>query len=136
MAVVTYLAVEHEPTTLTGRVDGDRILTNPDALAELTGWVLKPEGLCRGEVCVPVLDPDLAVDGDVDLARFAAVLGRPAVVDSEAQVVAIGEPSGQRRGPIEAGMAPDFTLPRLEGGAFTFSSIGQRKKLLLAWASW
>lgn len=136
MAAVTYLAVEHEPTTITGRVDGDRILTSPENLADITGWVLKPEGLCRGEACVPVRDPDLVRDGDVDLARFAAVLGRPAVVDAGARVIAVGEPSAQRRGPIEAGVAPDFTLPRLDGGAFRFSSIGQRKKLLLAWASW
>jgi hypothetical protein len=32
--------------------------------------------------------------------------------------------------------APDFTLPDLAGQPFTFSSLGRRKKLLVAWASW
>ena len=86
-------------------------------------------------VC-PVRDPDLTVDGALDAARFAAALGRPAVVDAAVGVVAIGERSAERRGPIEAGVAPDFTLPLVAGGTFTFSSLGRRKKLLLAWASW
>jgi len=51
-------------------------------------------------------------------------------------IVAVGERSAERRGPIEAGLAPDFTLPQLDGGTFTFSSLGRRKKLLLAWSSW
>ena len=61
---------------------------------------------------------------------------RPVVVDAAHGIVALGERSAERRGPIEAGVAPDFTLPQLDGGAFTFSSLGRRKKLLLAWSSW
>ena len=136
MTVVTYLDAEHGPVAITGRADGDRVLLDPASLSELSGWTLKPEGLCKDERCVPVRDRDLVVDGAIDAVRFAAALGRPAVVDAAAGVVAMGEPSSERRGPIEAGLAPDFTLPRIDGGAFTFSSIGQRKKLLLAWSSW
>ena len=40
-------------------IDGERILVDPTTLSVATGWTLKPEGLCRGEVCVP----------DVDVAR-------------------------------------------------------------------
>jgi hypothetical protein len=136
MAVMTYLDAEHGPRPIAGTTSGDRLLLDPTGVTELTGWVLKPEGLCQGDVCVPVRAPDLTVDGALDAARFAAALGRPAVVDATAGVVAIGERSAERRGPIEAGLAPDFTLPRIEGGSFTLSSIGRRKKLLLAWASW
>ena len=136
MTAVTYLDAEHGPVAITGRVDGDRVLFDAASLRELSGWTLKPEGLCKDEICVPVRDSDLVVDGAIDAARFAAALGRPAVVDAAAGVVAVGEPSSERRGSIEAGVAPDFTLPQIDGGAFTFSSIGQRKKLLLAWSSW
>ncbi len=130
------LDAEHGARPVAGRVDHQRVLLEPDALAEHTGWELKPEGLCRDDVCVPVGDPDLVVDGLLDAARVAAALGRPVVVDGAAGVVAWGEASSARRGPIESAIASDFTLPQLEGGAFTFSSLGRRKKLLLAWSSW
>jgi hypothetical protein len=136
MSDLVFLDAEHGARPARGRVDGARVLLDPDALAELTGWRRKPEGLCRDEVCVPVRDPDLDVDGAIDVARFADALARPVVVDVEHGVVALGERSADRRGPIEAGVAPDFTLPQLAGGTFTFSSLGRRKKLLLAWSSW
>jgi hypothetical protein len=136
MADIMYLDAEHGARPVAGRVDGDRVLVDADALGALSGWQLKPEGLCRDEMCVPVRDAELVVDGAVDVARFAAALARPVVVDPANAVVALGERSADRRGPIEAGIAPDFTLPQLDGGSFTFSSLGRRKKLLLAWASW
>ena len=136
MVDITYLDAEHGARPAPGRVEGDRVLLDPDALGALSGWQLKPEGLCRDEVCVPVRDDALIVDGAVDVARFAAALGRPVVVDAGHAVVAVGERCADRRGPIEAGVAPDFTLPQLDGGSFTFSSLGRRKKLLLAWSSW
>ena len=136
MTAVTYLDAEHGPRSAVGRVDGARVLLAADGLAELTGWTLKPEGLCQGDVCVPVRDDQLVVDGEIDAERFAKALGRPAVVDTESGVIAIGERSSARQGPIAAGIASDFTLPQIDGGTFTFSSLGQRKKLLLAWSSW
>ena len=136
MTALTFLDAEHGNRPASGRVDGDRILVDVSSMTSLTGWELKPEGLCRGDVCVPARDPQLAVGDAVDAARFATALGRPAVVDAAAGVVAIGEPSSERRGPIEAGLAPDFTLPQLDGESFTFSGLGRRKKLLLAWSSW
>jgi|SRR3954451_2748762 len=136
MADLMFLDAEHGARPARGRVDGDRVLLDAVGLGELTGWQLKPEGLCRDDVCVPVRDPDLTLDGAIDVERFAAALARPVVVDAANGVVALGERSADRRGPIEAGVAPDFTLPELEGGTFTFSSLGRRKKLLLAWASW
>ena len=136
MADLTFLDAEHGARPARGRVDGDRMLLDAGDLAGLTGWQLKPEGLCRDDVCVPVRDPDLAVAGRIDIDRFADALGRPVVIDVAHGVVALGERSADRRGPIEAGIAPDFTLPQLEGGTFTFSSLGRRKKLLLAWSSW
>src|SRR3954463_1839849 len=133
MADVTLLDAEHGARPAAGRVDGDRILLDAGAVAELTGWALKPEGLCRDEMCVPVRDPELTVDGAIDAARFADALARPSVLDAAHGIVALGERSADRRGPIEAGVAPDFTLPQIDGGTFTFSSVGRRKKLLLAW---
>jgi hypothetical protein len=120
--------------------DGRVLLSAPD-LERATRWSLKPEGLCRGPVCVPVRDTPLTVDdGRIDLVATASALEAPLVIDAEHGVVAFGEPAPLRRAALDDTAAPDFTLPRLggdhDGEPFTFSSIGAKKKLLVTWASW
>ena len=40
------------------------LLLDPTTLREVTGWELKPEGLCRDDVCVPTRGrADVHVDG-------------------------------------------------------------------------
>lgn len=120
-----------------GRVDGDRLLIPSDALAGATGWELKPQGLCRGDVCVPVGDTDgLLVDGMIDLASLGAALHWPTVVDAPEGVAAMTEPAADRAAVLAALEAPDFTLPDLDGNPVTFSTFTGKKKLLVAWASW
>ncbi len=133
---IAFLDAEHGVRETVARVDGDAVFLAAEDVSVLTGWSRKPEGLCRDDVCVPVRDRELDQDGAIDIARMAAALGRPIVIDAAAGVVAWGERSSERRGPIAAGLAPDFTLPQLDGGSFTFSSLGRTKKLLLAWSSW
>lgn len=136
-ATVTLIDAEHGERAFAARVDGERVLASPAAVAALTGWELKPKGLCRAEVCVPVRDRDaLVVDGAIDLERLGAALRVPTVLDTSEDVVAFGERAAARAEVIASGVAPDFELPDLEGRPFRFSSIGRKKKLLLAWASW
>ena len=52
---------EHE---IVARSDGSRLLVDAAALADATGWVLKAEGLCRDDVCVPVRDRHDLLAGD------------------------------------------------------------------------
>ncbi|MBI3199812.1 MAG: hypothetical protein HYZ40_20305, partial [Rhodospirillales bacterium] len=52
---------------------------------KITGWTLKPEGMCRAEACVPM--PASAVKGtEVDVEAFWTKLGGP-VIASEARGV-------------------------------------------------
>src|SRR5689334_6140283 len=105
------------------RIDGEQVLLDPGSLEATTGWVLKPEGLCRGDVCVPVRDRDaLVVDGAIDVVAFAAALGCPVVVDAAEGVVAVGAPVAERVEAMESLDAPDFELPRLSGEPFRLSS--------------
>lgn len=117
-------------------VDG-RVLVDPDAFEVATGFVHKPEGLCRDALCVPVRDRGAVErDGLLDLEAASSVLGAPYVADLDAGVAAIGEPASLRAAAMDSVDAPDFTLADFGGGTFTFSSIGRKKKLLVTWASW
>lgn len=112
----------------------------PAALAAATGWELKPEGLCRGEVCVPVRTDLACAPGDgregIDLAAVADALGAPYAIEAGAGVAAIGEPASLRAAQADDPAAPDFVLDTFAGEPFRFSSIGAKKKLLVTWASW
>ena len=116
---------------------GDRLLVPADRLGPSTGWELKPEGLCRGDVCVPVRDRSTLVsDGDlVDLAAVGETLHVRYVVDAAEGVAAFdrADPAAPARDELEA---PDFTLPDLDGTPVSLSDYDGRKKLLLAFASW
>src|SRR4051812_3487792 len=89
---VTWIDAEHGPREVAARIDGDRVLVDPAALEAATGWTLKPEGLCREAVCVPVRDRGALVEDDlIDVAAFAAALQRPIVIDAGEAVVSIGD---------------------------------------------
>jgi hypothetical protein len=118
---------------------GDHVVLAPADLESVLGWDLKPEGLCCGEVCVPVRDRSLvepAGEGNgVSLQGVASLLDRPLVVDLEAGVAALGAPRADRRRAL-AGTAPSFTLPDLDGHVHDLEEWHDRKKVLVAFASW
>lgn len=136
VATITILDDGHA-TEVDGALDGDRVLLDAGGFADATGWALKPEGLCRGAVCVPVRTRQtVVVDGRIDAAAAAQVLRRAALVDTANHVVAFGDAATTVASELASRHAADFTLPQLDGTPFTFSSIGRKKKLLFAWASW
>ncbi|MBI2167923.1 MAG: redoxin domain-containing protein [Actinobacteria bacterium] len=108
-----------------------------DDLEAATGWHLNDDGLCRGEMCVPVRDRGaLLSDGLIDLAALGQALHCPTVVDAEHGVVAMAEPAADRVSALESLNAPDVTLPDLDGKPVRLSDYAGKKKLLVAWASW
>lgn len=124
-------------TTVDAVVDGGRMLVGAAEFAAATGWSLSPEGLCRGAVCVPLrAHPDVVAGGRIDAAAVAAPLRRAVLVDPAARVVAYAPAADTVAAGLAGRHAADFTLPRFDGTPFTFSTIGRKKKLLLAWASW
>ena len=96
-----------------------------------TGWLLKPEGACRGGVCVPL--PALGPTVPLDVA--AKHLGMGVVHDEPNGLWAVG-PSTVSGRALESAHAPDFTLPDLDGRPFLFGSLRGQKVVLVAWASW
>lgn len=122
--------------TVDAAADGEKLLVAPEQLEAATGWKLEPQGLCRGDVCVPVRDQAaLFADDRLDVAAVAHALGRLAVVDADAGLVAMGADPATRMQALSLD-APDFTLADLDGSPHSLSEWRGRKKLLFAFASW
>ena len=118
-------------------VAGDGVRLTPEALHASLGWQLEPQGLCRGEVCVPVRDRSkLVIDGAIDLSGFAEALGRPLALDAAEGAAAIGTAAADRVAQLASLEAPDFTLPDLAGKLHSLSDHRGKKVLLIAYASW
>jgi hypothetical protein len=117
--------------------DGDGLWLAPAALRAALGWELKPQGVCRGETCIPALaGGKLVRDGRVCVNALAAALGRPLAMDSEARTAYLGASSGERRQRLASLEAPDFALPDLAGRMHRLGDQRGRKVLLAAYASW
>jgi len=93
-----------------------------------TGWAIKPEGACSGDVCVPLPD-GFSVDG------AAARLGMPLLHDEAHGVWALGPATVSGRA-LTSVDVPPLTLPDVDGRPFALESLRGRKVLLVAWASW
>jgi hypothetical protein len=115
------------------------IITDPqqvtvEEFAAATGWDPKPEGLCRGEVCVPAPGARRD-DGTIDVELAAARLGMPIVRDEEHGVLAIGPGTTTGR-VLSTAAAADPELIDRGGNPFRLSSLHGRKVLLVAWSSY
>ena len=120
-----------------GQVGFGDLGVSADDFARATGWMLKAEGLCKGEVCVPVRDASAMSDGAaIDVVEFARVTGRNIVIDASRNMVAMGEQASSRAASMATLDAPNFTLPDINGNLISLSDFADRKKLILAWSSW
>lgn len=116
-------------------IDGQRLQVGAQALHTATGWAVKPEGFCKGDVCVPA-GQAVNADGAVDLRAFAQRLGRPIVVDLNERAISLGAAAADRADALRTLEAPDFTLPDLSGQMHSLSQYRGKKILLATYASW
>src|SRR3954451_13338535 len=91
-----------------------------------TGWAIKRQGACKGEVCVPL-------PGEFSVAGTADRLGMALVTDEATGLTAIGPESLGGRALVSA-EAPELVLPDLDGNEFRLSSLRGQKVVLVAWA--
>jgi hypothetical protein len=97
-----------------------------------TGWSARPEGMCKGEVCVPA--PGAVIEDAIDVEAVSTRLGMALVHDADHGVWALGPESGGRA--LTTAVAPELQLPDADGNPFKLSAMHGRKVLLVAWASW
>ncbi len=114
-------------------IEGEAPVADATALAQRTGWVAKPEGLCKGSACVPAPGA-IRGDGTLDLEVVADRLRMPLVHDPAHGLWALG-PSAMGRA-LTSAEAPDVELADVDGNPFRLSALHGRKVLLVAWASW
>lgn len=99
-------------------------------LERRTGWAIKPEGACKGAVCVP-----LPAAAPLTAQLLGERLGMPLVGDEARGVWALGPATATGRA-LETAVAPDIELPDVDGNPFKLSSLHGRKAIVVAWASW
>lgn len=102
-----------------------------EAFTRRTGWTFKPEGACRGDLCVPL---PLPAGQWLDAHILSERLGMPLLYDEAAGLWCLGPESVGRA--LQSAEAPDLSLPDWTGRPFDLRALRGHKVLLLAWASW
>jgi hypothetical protein len=112
----------------------DRLEVERPVFEAGTGWAIKPQGACLGEVCVPL--PGSAATGDVIRVPVVAErLAMPLVHEEGRDLWALG-PAGVTGRALATAAAPDLRLPDLSGNEVALSSFRGQKVVVAAWASW
>ena len=136
MVTILHEQQQHEVEPVAGPTEG--LWLEARDLERTTGFALKPEGLCRDAICVPVPKGDGSfVHGSaVDVAGFWRHIGHPVAHDSSAKVWVLGIGAAARRQTLETLEAPDFKLPDIDGRMHSLSEHRGKKVFLATWASW
>ena len=126
-------------TTPTHAQPGARLWLSPEEVTAATGWTLKPEGLCKDDVCVPVpagRETHFVADDKVNIGEFWAHMGKTVCASSDGDVWFLGEGAQTRNDALMDLQAPDFTLPDFSGKLHSLSDFRRQRVLLITWASW
>ena len=116
-----------------------KLWLSADELRRVSGWEFKPQGFCKGDICVPMPEArksEFVASGRFNLAALANLLGQPVVTDAEFNAWCFGEAAAERRRMLTSLEAPDFSLPDLDGKMHSLSQYRGKKVLLVSWASW
>jgi len=129
--------VESGVCEIDGRIDGAAVVVSSEALEAALGWHLKPEGLCKGDICMPVGDRASIMHANgVNLVAVAHLLGSETLVDPDSSIVAVSVPAQSRHQALIGRQAADFTLPDLDGNLHSLNDFAGHRRLLVAFATW
>jgi len=133
--VATNVSMAPEPSS-------DLWITTKD-LTNATRFVIKPQGVCRDQLCFPLPEARRAQfikkNGSTtwfNLSEFARLIKQPFTSDQKNGVWYFGERSEEQNGYLASLEAPDFTLPELNGQMHSLKDFRGKKVLLVTWASW
>jgi len=142
-AVVIYDDVATQVNPAEG--DADELWLTTGDLTRATRFELKPQGVCRDELCFPL--PDSLNDAQFirndsgttffNLTAFARLMKQPVARENNPEISAwyFGVRQDQRQ-ELASLQAPDFTLPDINGKMHSLSDFRGKKVFLVTWASW
>lgn len=123
--------------------DANDLWVTPEDLTRINDFVLKPEGACLDDLCIPVLQDR---DGEMFVQRrgqawfnvteLANILQQSFAVDYDDSLWSFGGLPVERRSFLQGAIAPDFALNDRDGNPVSLSDYRGKKVLLLTWASW
>ena len=112
-------------------------------LKTATGFVNKPQGVCRDELCFPLPKKRraefLQAQGKTtwfNLTEFARLLKQPVAHDAEQAAWYFGLRPEVQNSYTSNFKAPNFTLPDKNGKLHSLSDFRGKKVLIVTWASW
>lgn len=112
-------------------------------LTRATRFVIKPQGVCRDELCFPLPKNRKAEfvskkGGTTwfNLSEFARLIKQPFATDQKNGVWYFGARAAEQNSYLASLEAPNFTLPDLSGKLHSLSDFRGKKVLLVTWASW
>jgi hypothetical protein len=120
----------------------DLWITSED-LARATKFEVKPQGVCRDELCFPIpknrKDSLLQKQASVtwfNLSEFARMVNQPTAYDEKHSTWYFGARQAAQNSFVDTLEAPNFTLPDINGKMHSLADFRGKKVLLLTWASW
>jgi hypothetical protein len=144
-ATVVYddVATEINPAQNDGA--SDQLWVTTAELTRATRFEIKPQGVCRDELCFPLpkarmqeflrKDDQNAGKTWFSLTAFAALVHQPVAHDAATSTWYFGLRSDQQQA-LASLRAPGFTLPDMEGKLHSLSDFRGKKVFLITWASW
>lgn len=123
--------------------DPNDLWVMPADLTRINGFVLKPEGACLDEICIPVphgQDSAMVVTRTgqtwFNVTELARKLGQGYAADVETGTWSFAEIPAVRSAQMRSAIAPDFALKDRSGKTVHLSDFRGKKVLLKTWASW
>ena len=104
-------------------------------LTRINNFELKPDGACRGDLCIPI-PADMRRGDAFNLTAFAKHTGQPVVSEPVARAWSFGAMRALDGGLAASRVAPDFTVPDRLGRPVHLAGFRGKKVLVVTWASW
>jgi hypothetical protein len=108
-----------------------------------TRYVVKPQGICRDELCFPIpknrKTQFVNKQGKTEwfnLSEFARLVKQPVAVDEKHAIYYFGARPDAQNAHLNTLEAPNFTLPDMNGKMHSLTDFRGKKVLLITWASW
>ena len=121
--------------------DPNDLWVTPEDLTRINGFVMKPQGACLDDICIPVNnDTNFVVTRKgqqwVNATELARKLNQAYVADAKTNVWSFAPIPATFASYLDSAIAPDFELKDRDGNVVRLSDFRGKKVLLGTWASW